>query len=458
MTVPPVPVSPVSAVSAGAVIAAPDAPAPVPVLLPPPAPLANFAASEFRARRDNLRKLYPDGMIVLRGATDDEPVKPATYSQNNAFFYLTGVDTPGAFLVLLPPDLRASAAFRNSPGEVSELLFLPARNPNAELWMGPRLGPGDETEKLTGIEKVMDAGGFWPALTAWLRRNPVVYTVAPYGEHAHLSREFALMQHILHAAPVAQIRDLSPGMADLRVVKSPAEIERVTQAIAVTIEGHKAAHALITNGAGRREYEVEAAIFAAFRNRGAHLAFASIVGAGRNATVLHYEDNHHIMQNGELVVVDIGAEVDHYCGDITRTYAVGGAMSPRQQEIYGLVKAAFDYTVTEYKPGVDSLKSIDDKCKAFLDASPLRARNADGSEQTGQTMKAFMPHGLGHHLGLDVHDVIANADKEAPLVPGSVITVEPGVYIAAESIGVRLEHDFLVTPTGLQWLGPQWDM
>ena len=455
MTVPPVPVS---AMSASPAASTPDAPAPAPVLLPPPAPLAGFASEEFKARRDSLRRLYPEGMIVIRGATDDEPVKPATYSQNSAFFYLTGVETPGAFLVMLPPDLRASAAFRNSPGEVRELLFLPARNPNAELWMGPRLGPGSETEKLTGIEKVMDAGGFWPALTAWLRRNPVVYTVAPYGEHAHLSREYAFMQHILHAAPTTQIRDVSPGLAQLRVVKSPAEIERITQAIAVTIEGHKAAQALITNGAGRREYEVEAAIFEAFRSRGAQLAFASIVGAGRNATVLHYEDNHHVMQAGELVVIDIGAQADNYCGDITRTYAVGGAMSARQQEIYGLVKAAFDYTVREYKPGEDSLKSLDDKCKAFLDTSPLRALHANGSEQAGQTMRAFMPHGLSHHLGLDVHDVIANADKEAPLLPGSVITVEPGLYIAAESIGVRLEHDFLVTNDGLQWLGPRWDM
>ena len=193
----------------------------------------------------------------------------------------------------------------------------------------------------------------------------------------------------------------------------------------------------------------------AFRSRGARQAFASIVGGGRNATVLHYEDNHHVLQAGELVVVDIGAEVDHYCGDLTRTYAVGGAMTPRQQKIYGLVRDAFQRVLADYKPGEDSLKSLDDKCKAFLHELPLRALDADGKEQT---MKTFMPHGLSHHLGLDVHDLVQIADREAPLQPGNVITVEPGIYIAAESIGVRLEHDFLVTDNGLQRLGPDLDM
>ena len=308
--------------------------------------------------------------------------------------------------------------------------------------MGPRLGPGEDTEKATGIEKVVDAGGLWGALTAWLRRNPLIYTVTPYGEQAQMTREYALMQHIGRLAPGAQFRDVSLGIMEQRLIKSPAEIERIAQAVEVTAEGQRIARELITNGAGKREYEVEAAIFQAFRSRGAALAFSTIVGGGRNATVLHYEDNHHVLQAGELVVVDIGAQVDHYCGDLTRTYAVGGTMTDRQRDIYNLVRAAFQHTLEQYKPGEDSLKTLDDRCKAFLDESPLRALDADGKEQT---MKTFMPHGLGHHLGLDVHDAVLFADREAPLQPGNVITVEPGLYIASEGIGVRLEHDYVVT-------------
>ena len=447
MTVPPVPVSTAEA-----------ADAPASQLLPPPVPLAGFAPEEFQARRAALRRCYPDGLILVRGATEEEVVKPATFQQNSNFFYLTGVTTPGAFLILLPETVSASAGLRHLPATLRELLFLPPRSAQTELWMGPRLGPGEDTEKATGIEKVVDGGSLWGAVTAWLRQNPVLYTVTPYGEQAQATREYALMQHIARLAPAAQFRDVSPAIMEQRLVKSPSEVERIAQAVAVTAEGHKAARALITDatgGAEQREYEIEAAVFQAFRSRGAGLAFSTIVGGGRNATVLHYEENHHVLQNGELVVVDIGAEVDHYCGDLTRTYPVGGSMTVRQRDIYNLVRAAFQHTLEQYKPGVDSLKSLDDKCKAFLNESPSRALDADGKEQT---MKTFMPHGLSHHLGLDVHDAVAYADREAPLRAGNVITVEPGLYIASEGIGVRLEHDFLVTETGLQRLGPDVEM
>ena len=444
MTVPPVPVSSADIAETSAS-----------QLLPPPVPLAGFAPHEFQARRAKLRSRYPDGIILVRGATEDEVVNPATYQQNSNFFYLTGVTTPGAFLVLLPHDVSASVGLKTVAANTRELLFLPARNAQTELWMGPRLGPGEETKKATGIEQVVDAGSLWSALTAWLRRNPLVYTVTPYGEQAQATREYALMQHISRLAPGAQYRDVSPRIMEQRLVKSPAEVERIAQAIGITAEGQRAARELITHGAGKREYEVEAAIFQAFRSRGASLAFSTIVGGGRNATVLHYEENDHVLQAGELVVVDIGANVDHYCGDLTRTYAVGGSMTNRQRDIYNLVKAAFQHTLEQFKTGEDSLKSIDDKCKAFLNESPLRAPDADGKEQT---MKTFMPHGLSHHLGLDVHDAVQFADREAILQPGSVITVEPGLYISSEGIGVRLEHDFLVTATGLERLGPNLEM
>ncbi len=148
MTTPPVPVS-------GADSTAETASK----LLPPPVPLAGFAPEEFQARRNALRGACPDGIIFVRGATEDEVTKPGTFQQNSAFFYLTGVETPGAFLVLLPKGLAASAGLRDTPTDVWELLFLPTRNPAVELWNGPRLGPGEETAKATGIQKVVDASG-----------------------------------------------------------------------------------------------------------------------------------------------------------------------------------------------------------------------------------------------------------------------------------------------------------
>lgn len=419
-----------------------------PFLITPPAPLDGFSPDEFRARRAALRAACPDGLILIRGAAESEVVSPGVYRQNGHFFYLTGVDTPGAHLVLLPDGVPGPAGLRDLAPEVREILFLPARNAQTETWTGAKLGPGAETEQATGIPKVQDAGSLWNALTGWLQRCPLVYTIAPYGEQAKLTREYALMAKLSEIAPTVQFRDAALALSRLRMVKSPVEIERIEQAMAVTAEAHEAARKLIAQGAGRGEFEVEGAILETFRRHNATQAFPCIVGAGVNGTVLHYEDNCCRMREGDAVVVDIGARLGHYCADLTRTYPVGGRFSERQREIYSLVLAAYRYIVADYKPGVDTLQMLTDRCKAFLKASPLRAKDGAGVEQT---MDVFMPHGLTHHLGLAVHDA---SDREAPLAPGHVITIEPGIYVPSEGIGVRLEHDFLVTETRLQRLGP----
>jgi Xaa-Pro aminopeptidase len=419
-----------------------------PFLLPAPVPLDGFAPEEFKARRGALRAACPDGIILVRGATEEEVVNPGNYQQNHHFFYLTGVDTPGAFLVLLPDGVSASSGMRDAAAHLREFLYLPARDARRETWTGAQIGPGEETEAQTGIEKTADVGGIWGNLVGWLRRCPLIYTVAPYGEQAQLTPEYALMRRIQELAPTAQFRDVAPAIGQLRVVKSPAEIERIARAVEITAAGHRAARALIARGAGRNECEVEAEILAEFRRQGAKLAFAGIVGAGPNATVLHYEDNNRVMQEGEVVVVDIGARWGHYCGDLTRAYPVGGHLSPRQRDIYDQVLAAHEQVVTSYQPGVDTLKTLTDRCKQIMKDSPLRGKDGDGVEQT---MDAFMPHGITHHLGLYVHDV---GDQEPPLTPGNVITIEPGLYIPSEGIGIRIEDDYLVTATGLQRLGP----
>lgn len=412
-----------------------------------PAPLLGFRPGEFQSRRLALRSACPDGIILLRGGTEDEAVNPGRFRQNSNFTYFTGVETPGAVLVMLPADLSASVGLRWSAAETREILFLPARNATTETWTGPKLGPGDATEKLTGIQKTADVAQLWPALMAWIRYNAVVYTPAPFGETAKLTREYAMMHKLAEMAPVVQFRDASAAIGRLRMQKSVAEIARICEAISITHDGHRAARKLIASGAGRKEYVVEAAIFEAFRSRGAGLAFGTIVGTGVNGTILHYEDNNNTMTDADLVVVDIGAKSGAYCGDITRTYPVGGVFRPREREIYNLVLEAHKRTVLNYKAG-ETLQNLTDRCKAFYKDSPLRSKDSAGVEQT---LDNFMPHGLSHHLGLDVHDV---GDREAPLAPGNVITVEPGLYLPAEGIGVRIEDDYLVTEDGLQRLGP----
>jgi Xaa-Pro aminopeptidase len=419
-------------------------------------------AAEFWERRERLRAACPEGLLIVRGGTEDEAQAGTRYRQNSPFFYLTGVEAPGAFLALLPDHVPAQSGVRGARAEVRELLFLPPRDPGAETWTGPKLGPGPETEALTGMT-ILNSAQFIGACTEWIRRCPRVGTLLPFGPNARLTREAALLQRISDHAPAVQFFDIAPWLAHLRTVKSQAEIDLLRHAIAITVAGQEAARAVIAQGAGKREYEVEAAIFGAFRRQGAVTGFPTIVGSGFNATVLHYEDNDQVLQEGDLVVVDIGARHRHYSGDITRTYPVGGKFSPRQREIYQLVLAAHDEVVAGYRPGKDTLSALNERCRQFLHASSLRARNPTGTEQT---MDTFLPHRLGHHLGLDVHDLTAligsnsldvydENGREEPLTPGAVITIEPGLYIPSESLGVRLEDDYLVTETGLELLGPR---
>ena len=432
--------------------AADAAPSTKPPLLPPPAPLDGFSAGEFAARRAALRKAVSDGVILIRGAAEsDLPHNlPLRYRQDSAFFYLTGVDTPGAFLVLLPDGLSAAIGLRGAKPEARQILFLPARDASAEQWTGAKLGPDESTQQLLGVDHAADSAKLFPALAHWIRRCPLVQTLAPFGEQSAGSPAAAMMRRVSDVAPVAKWGDLSTPLAELRLVKSAAEIDRIRQAVAITDAGHRAARAIIAGGAGRREYEVEAAVFAAFRAAGATLGFSSIVGSGVNGAVLHYGDNNAVMRQGDLVVVDIGAQVGHYNGDVTRTYPVGGSFGDRQREIYELVLACHAHAVSEFEPGVDSLHTMNERAKAFFKASVVRAKDVGGAMAT---MDSFFPHSLGHHLGLDVHDVADAADRFTPLPIDSVITIEPGLYLPAEGVGVRIEDDFQVTANGLRRIG-----
>ncbi len=419
------------------------------VLQPPPPPLDGFSADEFRARRAALRQAFPHAIVVVQGEKGAIGSFPLPWRQNSTFFYLTGVDVPDAALVLLPENLMANTGARDLKPTDREILFLPARSASLETWNGPRLGPGSETEQLTGIEAARDALGFIPALSGWMRRCPRIALPAPWGEQAAVSRELALMRKLQEMAPVAQFEDIAPQVANLRIVKSEAEQERLALASRITCLAHSEARSALMNGTVQHEHEVEAIIQSVFYKNRSAAAFAPIVGGGRNAAVLHYDANNAPLQQGDAVVIDIGALTGHYCGDVTRTYPVGLAFSPRQAEIYNTVLNAHRFVVERFETGKTSLQDMTERCKEFYRSAPARALAPDGTEQT---MDFFMPHGISHHLGLDVHDVHANADWSAPLHPGSVITVEPGIYLPGESIGVRLENDYVVTPSGLRRL------
>jgi len=398
------------------------------------------APEVYRERRNRLAEKIGGGTIVMWGAGDDRGYGDVgTFRQSSSFFHLTGVELPNAIMVL-------------RPAEGFDALFLPPRNPNVERWTGPKFGPGEEAAEALGFgevlstdpsEIVLDARrrpvpGFEGRLQGWLGEpGGTLWTEVPAVETSSaLPPGHRFVARLRDRLPSFEVKDLSDHLSELRQIKDDGEIDLMRKAIAASMAGQRAAARAIAPGVG--EGAVDGAVYAAFRGHGAEGAgFPSIVGCGFNATTLHYDQNVGTCTDGELVVVDIGARYGYYCGDLTRTYPVNGRFTDRQRRIYDLVLEAHDRVAEAIKPGIRifDLRKI---AYEVMEASDLR----DGN---GERLGQYFIHGLGHHLGLDAHDP---GSEEAALVPGNVITNEPGIYIPDEALGVRIENDFLVTSTG----------
>jgi len=323
----------------------------------------------------------------------DHP-QDSDYRENNDFFYLTGLEAPGAALVLV--------ARRGAPD--SAILYLPEREETSERWTGGSLSPGPEAVRLTGIRTVRPATEAEGEID---RRRP---------------------------------RNVGPEIARLRQIKDADELTRLRRA--VTITGEALAEAMRQARPGMREYELEAVIESGFRRRGAErVGFPSIVGSGPNGTVLHYDENRRETRPGELVVMDVGAEFGYYTADVTRTIPISGKFDDRQRRLYELVLGAQQAAFDSVRPGTDLL-TLDRIAREYMRRHSGRLCGDSGCDR-------YFVHGLSHWLGMNVHDVGAYTRR---LEPGMVLTVEPGIYLPAESIGIRIEDDVLVTDRGAEVL------
>lgn len=386
----------------------------------------------------SVRPTGPAGVVVaMVGA--GEPGDDAKFRQDNDFAYLTGVDVPDAALLLWP-----------ETGE--EALYLPPRDLGRERWDGPRPGPGPEGASATGFARVESSEGLLADLFRAVGdpraggdpRAASVYLIEPEPKLG-ASRSARFSRLVREGAPSARLKDVAPRVHEMRKVKSDAEAALIRRAVAVTAGAQAEVVRLLRPGIP--EYRLEGAILAAFVGGGASRAgFPSIVGSGPNSTILHYHRNDRTIEDGDLVVVDIGGEYKGYTADITRTYPASGRFSPRQLEVYRLVLDAQSAAATDFQVGVSTIASLTRAANNVFRASPLRARDEDGSIYA---MDHFFIHGLGHHLGMDVHDV---GDGTRPLGPGEVFTIEPGLYIPSEGFGVRIEDDYRVTKDGLEKL------
>jgi Xaa-Pro aminopeptidase len=346
--------------------------------------------AEYRSRRDELAERIKGSVLVLRAAAEQELVE---YEQEPNFYYLTGWDEPNAILLM---DAAAAPS--------KEFLFLPERKPAEERWTGAKLGPGPDAEKATGFANVLPLESF----------DSILAQVSQGG------------------TPVMGLKEAARDIAYLRQIKSPGEIRLLDKAVQITLKAHAAAARTISPAA--MEYEVEAALEYEFRRNGAERpGFPSIVGSGPFSTILHYDRNSRRMEAGDLVVVDIGAAYGGYSADVTRTYPVSGKFSARQKAIYQIVLDAQKAALAQVKPGV----TISEVHQAAM--SHIRSKGYE---------KYFI-HGTSHHIGLAVHDA---GEMKRPLEPNMVITVEPGIYIPEEQLGIRIEDDIVVTSTGYRMM------
>ena len=375
--------------------------------------------NEYRARRSKLL-LELDGAVAVIFAGDANASLHGKFKADSHFSYLTGIsDEPGAALLLDPnaedPKRRA-------------ILFLKPLAPETEVWDGLRDPISTQLKSAHGFETILRTNLLARTLThaARLRKRlACLHSFAVFD--APVSTDLATFRKVSERVPGCSIEDRSNLVPSMRAIKSTRELDLMRHAAKITAAAYADAKSLFVDGSNERD--IQRALESSWFKAGASgNAYNPIIGAGINSTVLHYNTNDQTLRGGDVLLIDAAAAYGGYCADVTRTYSVGGKFSARQREIYSLVLEAQLASIEAAKPGA-RMHDVDEASRAVFRKAGLE--------------DSFI-HGIGHQLGLEVHD----ATPDGPLMPGMVITIEPGIYLPAERIGVRIEDDILITDRG----------
>ena len=392
--------------------------------------------ADYRARRVALSQKADGGVVLLFASTEDEgPNGVYGFKQDNDFFYLTGWNEPGAALLIAP---EAKASDGNPARPYTEIFFLPAHNRTQERWTGPKLGPEDgPARQVTGFDRVESLDQMREELVKILPQ-PRATVFTQEGPSSKSKTPLAWLRRANAFATRVVMEEVDKLLTPMRMVKDRGEMERLQHAVDASVAAHLAAMRAMKPG--MKEYEIAALIQFEYEKRGCERpAYASIVGSGVNGTVLHYSDNSATIRDGDDVVIDAAGEYAEYASDITRTLPANGKFTPRQREIYNIVLGAQQAAAAAFVAGKSKLSgpgSLTEVAKQYIDSH--------GKDLHGEPLGKYFIHGIGHHVGLHVHD----ADNREPVDRGMVFTIEPGIYIPEEKIGVRIEDMFWVDPNG----------
>jgi Xaa-Pro aminopeptidase len=401
------------------------------------------ASFYIKNRAKLIEKLAPNSIAVFH-SNDVLPTNAdgtMKFRQNNDIFYLSGIDQEESILVLCPDYPKA---------ELREILFIRKTDEHIAIWEGHKLTQEEATAR-SGIQQVQWVENFDSVFNSLMALSEFVYLNT--NEHLRAAvqvetRDARFIQSCMKRFPLHTYKRAAPLMHSLRSVKAPEEVAQMQKACDITHDGFKRILSFVKPGV--KEYELEAEFLHEFIRQGSRgFAYEPIIASGGNACVLHYVDNDQVCHDGDLVLFDVGAEYGNYNADMTRTIPVNGRFTKRQREVYEAVLRVMRTAFTILRPGI-TIQAYHKEIGLIMQAELLSLGLINQSDIESETKdtpayKKYFMHGTSHHLGLDVHDVGTMYD---PIQAGMVFTVEPGIYIPEEGIGIRLETNIVIQESG----------
>lgn len=382
--------------------------------------------------------------IAIFNSNDELPANGDaihTFKQNSDLFWLSGIDQEDSMVVLFPD---------NPDPKFREVLVLVRPNELKEKWDGKRLR-AEEARQISGIKTIIWLDTLDAPLQTWIHLADNIYLNSNENDRkANLVpvRDYRYIQDMKARYPLHNYKRSARIMKDLRAIKTPQEIEVLQKAIDITNETFVDLLKFIRPGV--MEYEIEAKIWEGFlKRRATRPGYGSIIASGDNARILHYVNNNLECKDGDLILMDFGAEYGGYNADLTRTVPVNGKFTKRQKEVYNGCLQIHNYCKGILKPGISitdyTEKVGDEATKVFIKLGLLSKEDVKNEDKENRAYRKYLYHGISHHLGIDVHDL---GTRTAPIKPGMVFTIEPGIYIEQEQMGIRIENNVWVTKTG----------